>query len=145
MSAGRSVSLRGAVGSLPAFLVAQTFLEARRPTLCLLPDEDTAAFFGSDLQQILGSDDDVLLLPLSDNRPFDPEHMPDPAPTMARGDVLERLKDGFRGILVCSVPAFAERVPQAETLRSATLDLEAGMEIDPETLIERLVGQGFSR
>jgi transcription-repair coupling factor (superfamily II helicase) len=145
LSAGRSVSLRGAVGSLPAFLVAQTFLDTGRPVLCLLPDEDAAAFFGSDLQQILGSDEQVLLLPLSDNRPFDPEHMPDPAPTMARGDVLEQLKDGFRGILVCSVPAFAERVPPAETLRSATLDLEAGMEMDPEELIERLVGQGFSR
>ena len=144
-TAGRSVSLRGAVGSLSAFLTVQAFLDSKRPMLCLLPDEDAAAFFGSDLQQILGSDDRVLLLPVSDNRPFDPEHMPDPAPTMARGDILERLKDGFDGILVCSVPAFAERVPPAESLRSATMDLETGMEVDPESLIERLVGQGFSR
>jgi len=113
--------------------------------LCLLPDEDAAAFFGSDLQQILGSDEQVILLPVSDNRPYDPEHMPDPAPTMARGDVLERLKDGYDGILVCSVPAFAEKVPPVEAVQSATLDIETGMDIDPEELIERLVGQGFTR
>lgn len=144
-SAGRSLSIRGAVGSLPAFLTAITFEKASRPILCLLPDEDAAAFFGSDLQQILGSDEQVILLPVSDNRPFDPEHMPDPAPTMARGDVLERLKDGFDGILVCSVPAFSEKVPPLDAVRSATLDIESGMEIDPEVLIERLVGQGFTR
>ncbi|MGA1495220.1 MAG: hypothetical protein ACO37D_07460, partial [Rhodothermales bacterium] len=77
-SVGRSLSVRGAVGSLPAFLTATVFLESSRPVLCLLPDEDAAAFFGSDLQQILGSDEQVMLLPVSDNRPFDPEHMPDP-------------------------------------------------------------------
>lgn len=145
VSAGRSLSVRGAVGSLPAFLTATVFLETSRPVLCLLPDEDTAAFFGSDLQQILSSDEKVILLPVSDNRPFDPEHMPDPAPTMARGDVLERLKDGYNGILVCSVPAFAEKVPPVEAVQSATLDIETGMDIDPEALIERLVGQGFTR
>jgi transcription-repair coupling factor (superfamily II helicase) len=133
------------VGSLPSFLVANLFLEASRPLLCLLPDEDDAAFFGSDLQQILGSDEQVILLPVSDNRPFDPEHMPDPAPTMARGDVLERLKDGYGGILVCSIPAFAEKVPPVEAVQSATLDIETGVEMDPEELIERLVQQGFTR
>ncbi len=143
--AGRSLSVRGAVGSLPSFLVANLFLEASRPLLCLLPDEDDAAFFGSDLQQILGSDEQVILLPVSDNRPFDPEHMPDPAPTMARGDVLERLKDGYGGILVCSIPAFAEKVPPVEAVQSATLDIETGVEMDPEELIERLVQQGFTR
>jgi len=142
---GRSLSVRGAVGSLPAFLTATTFLDSSRPMLCLLPDEDAAAFFGSDLQQILGSDEQVILLPVSDNRPFDPEHMPDPAPTMARGDVLERLKDGYDGILVCSIPAFAEKVPPVEAVQSATLDIETGTEIDPEDLIERLVEQGFTR
>ncbi len=142
---GRSVSIRGAVGSLPAFLAANAFLESSRPMLCLLPDDDAAAFFGSDLQQILGSDDNVILLPVSDNRPFDPEHMPDPAPTMARGDVLERLKDGFKGILVCSIPAFSEKVPPVEAVQSATLDIETGMEMDPEDVIERLVLQGFTR
>lgn len=142
---GRSLSVRGAVGSLPAFLTATTFLDSSRPMLCLLPDEDAAAFFGSDLQQILGSDEQVILLPVSDNRPFDPEHMPDPAPTMARGDVLERLKDGYDGILVCSIPAFAEKVPPVEAVQSATLDIETGTEIDPENLIERLVEQGFTR
>ena len=143
--AGRSLSIRGAVGSLPSFLTANVFLDTSRPLLCLLPDEDAAAFFGSDLQQILGSDEQVILLPVSDNRPFDPEHMPDPAPTMARGDVLERLKDGFDGILVCSVPAFAEKVPPVEAVQSATLDIETGSEMDPEELIERLVQQGFTR
>ncbi len=143
--AGRSVSVRGAAGSLPSFLTAAVHSHAKRPIVCLLPDDDSAAFLCSDLQQILGTEDGVLLLPVSDNRPFDPEHMPDPAPTMARGDILQRLKDGFQGILVCSIPSFIERVPPADSIRDASFDIDNGMIIDPDVLIERLVGQGFTR
>lgn len=137
--------MRGAAGSIPSFLTAAVHTSAVRPIVCLLPDDDAAAFFCSDLQQILGTEDGVLLLPVSDNRPFDPEHMPDPAPTMARGDILQRLKDGFSGILVCSIAAFIERVPPVDSIRDASFDIENGMVIDPEVLIERLVGQGFTR
>ncbi len=142
---GTHVSVRGAVGSLPAFLTVEVFQRTDRPLICVLADPDGAAFFGSDLQQILGSDEQVLLLPPSDNRPFDSEHIPDPSPTIARGDVLQRLKDSFVGILVTSIDALIEKVPPPDAIEGASQQLEVGDEIDPEVLIERLVEQGFTR
>jgi len=144
-SAGEHISIRGAAGSLPAFLTASVFKETKRPLICLLPDSDSAAFFCSDLQQILASDEDVILLPQSDNRPFDPDHVADPAPTIARGDVLQRLQSSFTGILVSSIEAILEKVPPASSVEQAAMDIASGQEIDPEELIERLVGQGFER
>jgi len=143
--AGESVSVRGAIGSLPAFLTASIYKDVGRPLICLFPDSDSAAFFCSDLQQVLGSDEDVLLLPKSDNRPFDPEHVPDPAPTIVRGDILQRLQESFKGILVSSIEAVLEKVPPAASVKQAAMDIESGQEIDPEVLIERLVKQGFER
>lgn len=142
---GTHVSVRGAVGSLPAFLSAEVFQKTGRPLICVLADSDSAAFFGSDLQQILGSDQQVLLLPPSDNRPFDSEHIPDPSPTIARGDVLQRLTDSFSGILVTSVDALIEKVPPPDAIEGASQHVKIGDEIDPEVLIERLVEQGFTR
>ncbi len=139
------MSVRGAAGSLPAFLTALAHERAKRPLLCVLEDPDSAAFFCSDLQQIIGSEDSVVLLPPSDNRPFDSEHVPDPAPVIQRADVMQRLVDNFSGIIVTSVEALIEKMPPSDQVEQASMDLQNGMEVDPEELIERLVGQGFTR
>ena len=142
---GEHLSVRGAAGSLPAFLTAHLHDKTKRPLLCVLEDPDGAAFFCSDLQQVLGTEDSVLLLPSSDNRPFDPEHVPDPAPVIVRADVLQQLAGGFSGIVVTSVEALIEKMPLSDEVKNATLDIKTGQEVDPEELIERLVGQGFTR
>ncbi|NNF04105.1 MAG: transcription-repair coupling factor, partial [Rhodothermales bacterium] len=113
--AGAQVAVRGAAGSVPAFLCAHLHLKRRGsdetgPIFALLPNADDAAYFCSDLQQILNEEDSVLLFPPSDNRPYDSEHVPDPAPVIERGDVLQRLKEGFNGILVSRIDAVFEKV-----------------------------------
>ena len=54
---GDRLRLKGTVGSLPAFVLAD--LATRDlPVCCLLPEPDAAAYLQSDLEQILGEFDD---------------------------------------------------------------------------------------
>ncbi|MDA1027779.1 MAG: transcription-repair coupling factor [Bacteroidetes bacterium] len=142
---GEHLSIRGAAGSLPVFLCAQVHEVADRPLLCVLEDGDAAAFFCSDLQQVVGSDENIFLLPPSDSRPFDSEHVSDPAPIIQRADVMQRLATSFRGIIVTSVDALTEKVSPSSRVLEASLDIVVGQLEDPEYLIESLVTQGFTR
>lgn len=132
-------------GSLPAFLIARLSECTSAPILCVLEDTERAAYFHSDLQQILKREHDVLLFPPSDRRPFDPEHVADPAPAIARTDILQRLDPTFEGVVVTSITALIERLPSKEKLQHETTNLVTGATYDPELLIDRLVSQGFTR
>jgi transcription-repair coupling factor (superfamily II helicase) len=142
---GDHLSVRGAAGSLPVFLCAQVHAVSGKPLLCVLEDGDAAAFFCSDLQQVIGSDENIFLLPASDSRPFDPEHVSDPAPIIQRADVMQRLAGSFSGIIVTSVDALTEKVSPSSRVLEASLDIQVGQLEDPEELIESLVSQGFTR
>ena len=142
---GDALHLKGAVGSLPAFLLTQLHREAERPLLCLLPEPDAAAYLHSDLEQLRREDDGVLLFPPSGRAPYDPEQVADPAPLIRRADVLQQLAEGFRGIVVTSVEALAELVPAAEAVQKETFAVATGDGLAPSTLIEQLGGQGFER
>ena len=111
--------------------------------MCLLPDHDRAAYLHSDLQQVLRGDELVHLLPPSDHRPFDPDHVADPAPAIQRADVLERLQERQDGVVVAGVEAFLEKVPVSEALTASTITLSTGDTVPPHSLIGRLVSTGF--
>ncbi|NNE69453.1 MAG: transcription-repair coupling factor [Rhodothermales bacterium] len=137
-----TLELRRAAGSSAAFLLAD-LVECGTNILCVLPDPDAAAYLESDLQQVLRGDSHVQLLPPSDHRPFDPEHVADPAPAIQRADVLEQLREGWTGIVVTSTEAFVEKVPASESLAQSTITLTVGDTAPPQGLIEQLVRTGF--
>ncbi|MBO6574611.1 MAG: transcription-repair coupling factor [Rhodothermales bacterium] len=141
---GGVVEVRGAAGSSLAFLLSDMVRQGHS-LLCVLPDHDRAAYLTSDLQQVLKGDQQVQLLPPGDHRPFDPEHVPDPAPAIERADVLERMREGWQGAMVTAVEAFLEKVPDSSALADSTISLKSGDSLPPEALIERLVGAGFDR
>ncbi len=142
--APRALRLDGAAGSLPAFALHHVRRETGRPLLCLLPDEDAAAYLFSDLDQ-LGAAERLLRFPATGRTPYDDEQITESGPAVERADVLQQLAEGFDGILVTSAEAVAERVPPPEDVRQETLRLDLGDTVDPEVLVERLVGQGFTR
>lgn len=145
LSGSHSISVKGLAGSLPAFLLARLNEVSLRPLLCISEDEEAAAYLHSDLQQVLRREEDVFLFPASDRRPLDPEHVVDPAPTIVRTDILQRLDMDFVGVIVASVKALIELLPSKDQLEKESTDLYTGMTQSPEDLIERLVNQGFSR
>ncbi|MFT4603746.1 MAG: transcription-repair coupling factor (superfamily II helicase), partial [Rhodothermales bacterium] len=137
-----TLEIQTAAGSSLAFLLAH-LVESGKSLLCLLPDHDQAAYLQSDFQQILKGDDRVQLLPPSDHRPFDPEHVADPAPAIQRADVLEQLLGGWEGVVVSGIEAFLEKVPASESLAASTITLSTGDKAPPQGLIEKLVASGF--
>ena len=147
-AAGR-LRLRGTVGSLPAFVLADLLdgpfgKKARDGVLvALLAESESADYLRSDLEQVLGSDERVLFFPPTGHDPYDAEQLSDSLPLVQRADALGRLREGFRGILVTSVEALADLVPPPETVAVETLTVNVGEAVEPEALVERLVAQGF--
>ena len=140
-----TLRVKGAAGSLPAFLLYHLHREPGAPLCCLVPDEDAAAYLQSDLEQLLSDPEDALLrVPATQKKPYDPEQMSDSTPLIERADALQRLAEGFDGVLVTSVPAVGELVPPPQAVQRETLTVEKGEEISLEALADRLLEQDFS-
>lgn len=144
LAPGTALRLKGTVGSLPAFVLADVLDQTGGPIVALLAESESADYLRSDLEQLLGSDDRVLFLPPTGQEPYDPEQLADTLPLVQRADALGRLRDGFDGILVTSVEAISELVPLPETVGDETLVVRIGEEMPPEELMDRLTGQGFA-
>ena len=146
---GARLRLKGTVGSLPAFVLADLldgpFGKKKGPgvLVAVLAENESAEYLRSDLEQVLGTDERVLFFPATGHDPYDADQLADSLPLVQRADALGRLREGFRGIVVTSVEALADLVPPPETVAVETLTVGVGEAVEPEALVERLVGQGF--
>jgi transcription-repair coupling factor (superfamily II helicase) len=135
----------GTAGSIPAFLLHHLHTRPGAPLCCLVPDEDEAAYLQSDLEQLVADPEaDILRVPATQRTPYDDEQITDSTPLIERADALQRLAEGFEGILVTSVEAAGELVPPPEAVQRETLTVRKGEEISMDGLVERLQDQGFS-
>ncbi len=148
-NAPQALRLRGAAGSLPAFVLHHLRQETSAPLLCLMPDEDAAAYLFSDLDQLAdGAGKELLHFPATGRTPYDEEEITDSAPLITRADVLQQLSEApseFAGLVVTSAPALCEKVPPPDAVQQETTTVALGQEIAPEALTGRLTGQGFVR
>jgi transcription-repair coupling factor (superfamily II helicase) len=145
---GRSapqLHVTGTAGSVPSFLLHHLHTSPGAPLCCLVPDEDEAAYLQSDLEQLVANPEaDILRVPATQKTPYDDEQITDSTPLIERADALQRLAEGFEGILVTSVEAAGELVPPPEAVQRETLTVRKGEEISMDGLVERLQDQGFS-
>ena len=137
-----SIQVKGAAGSVPAFLLTDAHAHANAPLFCLLPDEDAASYLQADLEQLAG-ETTIVRFPATQRTPYDNEQLTESGPLIERADALQQLDDTFRGIVVTSVPAVAELVPPPDSVQRETLSVDTGDEISPDALVERLIDQGF--
>ncbi|MEM6327479.1 MAG: transcription-repair coupling factor [Bacteroidota bacterium] len=140
---GEALRVKGAAGSLPAFVLADLLDRLGGPMAVLLPESESADYLRSDLEQLLGGDDRVLFFPPTGHGPYDAGHLADSLPLVQRADALGRLRDGFDGILVTSVKAISQKVPPPEAVQDETMTVRVGDEVEPAVLMDRLTGQGF--
>ncbi|MEO1480304.1 MAG: transcription-repair coupling factor, partial [Bacteroidota bacterium] len=138
-----ALRLRGTVGSLPAFVLADLAAHTDRLVVAILAEREAASYLRSDLEQLVADPADLLHLPPTGQHPYDAGQVADPTPIAQRADVLQQLREGFAGILVTSVDALSDLVPQPDTVADETLAIRPGDEIDPQDLMARLVEQGF--
>ncbi|MEO1570383.1 MAG: transcription-repair coupling factor [Bacteroidota bacterium] len=138
-----ALRLRGTVGSLPAFVLADLAAHTERLVVAILAEREAASYLRSDLEQLVADSADLLYLPPTGQHPYDAGQVADPTPIAQRADVLQQLREGFAGILVTSVDALSDLVPPPDTVADETLTIRPGDEIDPQDLMARLVEQGF--
>ncbi len=142
---GAALRLDGTVGSIPAFLLSHLHQKLATPLLCLVEQDDNAAYLRSDLEQVGVPPETILYIPPTGAKPYDTEQVADATPLIQRADALQQLKDGFTGLVLTSVEALYECVPPPEVIASETLTLEVGVEVDPRSLIAQLVSWEFER
>ncbi len=137
--------VRGAAGSLPAFLLHRLWQVTRRFTMCVLPEPEDAVYLHSDLSRIAGSSADLFLFPPSGQIPYNQEQDTRSEPLVRRADVLQQLTEQRCGVLVTSVPALVERTPSLGAVRQASRNIALGDTVAPQKLVEDLVRQDFER
>ena len=155
----RWLRLQGLAGSLDAVLAATLFRQSGQTQLFVLSDREEAAYFFSDLQNLLGEfglakedrkgfSQDVLLFPTSYKRPYKFEETEN-ANVLERAEVLNsvnQLEPGERGRLIVSYPeALTEKVVNKRTLLANTFAIRLGEEVEMSFAIEILSEYGFER
>ena len=141
----KPLAIRGAAGSLPAFLLHHLQREAGVPVLCVTPDEDAAAYLASDLEQLPRPLHPPVRFPASGRKPYDVEQIPDTTAIIERADLLLHLSAGRAGLVVASLDALHELVPPPEAVHAETLPLRVGERTEPTELVELLMSSGFER
>ena len=102
--ASKHIQVKGLVGSLGAVLAAAIYKRTAATQLFILHDKEEAAYFYSDLCNLLDKNT-VLLYPASQNRPYAPEAT-NHADQLMRVEVLHRIcHPSTQGILVVTYPA----------------------------------------
>lgn len=144
------VALDGLRGSAPAVMLGALALEAGRPFLFVLNDEEEAGYFYNDLNQLLGAEQ-VFFFPSSYRRAVKYGQR-DAANEILRTDVLSRLSKWEAGatqqapLCIVTFPtALAERVASRKALTDNTLTLRTGEDHDVIALTRRLEEIGFQR
>lgn len=145
-----SAALHGAETAASALAIARLAQAARRPVLLLAQDSDTAIRVWRDLEFFLpffsAADDqpELLHLPGWEISPYK-KIAPSTSARFDRLRTLHRIQQKQRGLIVVSSwAAAAQCAIPPELLRSASLELRAGEEHDPDRLSRALLYAGYS-
>ncbi|MBD2848309.1 transcription-repair coupling factor [Paenibacillus sp. IB182496] len=139
----REQMVSGLAGSSRQVMTAALHEELRRPLLILTHNMFAAQKIAEDLQEIL-TPDHVLLYPA--NELVAAEAAISSPETMAqRIDVLVRLSQGFRGVVVVPFAGARRYLPVKEVMAQAQLPLRVGDTLPLETFLGRMVALGYER
>ncbi|MCS7081926.1 MAG: transcription-repair coupling factor [Bacteroidetes bacterium] len=136
------VQVRGAPGALLPALLERFYRRYRRPLWILVPSEEEARRWLID-GPTLGWE--LVYLPESGSRPYNPDQLPDPGSLARRCEALLALRASPAPVLLCSVAAAFERVPPPESLAVQTLRLRRGQVMGRDALLGWLREHGFAR
>jgi transcription-repair coupling factor (superfamily II helicase) len=139
-----SVFLKGLRGTSDAMYAAAIADLTVGSHVFVLRDKEEAAFFYSDLQQLIGAE--VLFYPMSYKRPYTFEEV-DNANVLTRAEVLNKLnaKEEKRFLVVTYPDALPEKVVDKKTLVSNTFMAKVGEKLDSEFLGEFLGSYDFEK
>lgn len=138
------VHLKGLVGSSDTMLAVALYFLEHKPAVFVLPDREEAAYFLSDIENLLQKE--VLFFPASFRKPFD-FTQPDPGMVLQRAEVLNELKHQSEyGKLIVTYPeALCEKVIDRQALEKNTLEIGKGSKLDIDFIADFLTEYDFER
>ena len=125
--------------------MAAVYKRTATAQLCIVHDQEEAAYFYSDLRNLLGPGT-VLFYPASRQLPYAPA-VADNADHLMRAEVLHRLQhaDGPAPLLVTYPAALPEKVIHPAAWAKHTWTVQVGEELGTAAVAARLVEQGFEK
>ncbi|MCK5471339.1 MAG: transcription-repair coupling factor [Cyclobacteriaceae bacterium] len=145
-NSGVRIQLKGLSGSLDA-VVGATISNSNlhQSHLFIFHDREEAAYFQNDLQNLMGKKD-VFFFPTSYKRPYEFEDTEN-ANVLLRTELINILNTkGTAGALIVSYPeALCERIVNKRSLKSHTIHLQVGKEIDVDGLFKKLIEFDFEK
>lgn len=134
------IRLEQCVGSaLPMALM--TVAGPASPLLMVTADEEEALAYRGDFEE-LGLES-VRYLPPSGRKPHDRQQMEDPAILAQRSEVLDALSRRECAVVVAPVQAVMERLASPDAYASSSIRIELNQTLEPESLWETLLDQGY--
>lgn len=136
----------GLKGSVDALLAAALHHKTNSTFLFILNNKEQAHYFANDLQNVIGSQKEVLFFPTSCKKPYQFEET-DNANVLLRAEVLSRLnlKDPTGEYVVTYPEALTEKVIAKKTLVENTLTARTGEKIDLNFITELLIQYDFEK
>ncbi|MEQ9264968.1 MAG: transcription-repair coupling factor [Balneolaceae bacterium] len=135
-----SVYLKGGVGSFISLLIDKVN-EDFKSILIITDTDERQRFLKSDLN--LTTEKEIIHFPSTRHKPYDTEHIVDSGLLVQRSEALQQVQTNNERIVVTSAEAVFEKVAPPSILDSVSIILSKGDEIDPDSLKEKLVDQGY--
>ncbi|MCG8340269.1 MAG: transcription-repair coupling factor [Cytophagales bacterium] len=141
----KNLQLKGLVGSVDAVLAAATYKLVPQTHLFILHDKEEAAYFYSDLQNLLEKQT-IFFYPTSHKQPYTIED-PKNANVLMRAEILHRIcRPNDNGALIVTYPeALSEKVPQKTSFEKNTCRIKVGDQCVISVLTDQLLQQGFEK
>lgn len=140
LSDGNRTFVSQLIGSSFSFFINH-LTEEKKDLLIVYPDFDQARFLYGDLEALGTSN--VILFPPTNHKPYDQQQIADTAMLVQRSEALDAVQARKRKVIVTSTGALFEKVASSKAFNKASIYVEKGESIDPESLKEKLVDQGY--
>lgn len=138
------IHLKGLVGSSDGIIAIALYLLQQRHMVFVMPDREEAAYFVSDLENLLNKE--ILFFPSSFRKSFE-FTLVDNGNVLQRAEVLNELNHTteFGRIIVTYPEAIAEKVIDREALEKNTLEIALGNKLNIDFINEFLIEYDFER
>ena len=137
--------LKGITGSLDAIISIAVYRINPKPFLIVLHDKEEAAYFHSDIQNLLG-DKETLFFPTSYKKPYQFDETEN-ANILQRAEVLNKInqKKSSGEIIITYPEALTEKVINKRSLVENTFGVKVGEKLDTDFMSEVLSEYDFER
>lgn len=139
----REQLVSGLAGSARQVMTAALHQELDRPIIIVTHNLYAAQKIAEDLHEICDRDS-VLLYPANELTLIDMA-VSSPETVAQRIEVMTRLAQGFRGIVVVPYAGLRKLLPVREAYQDALVKVETGQQLPIATLMEKLVRLGYER